>query len=167
VTINGQPYAAHPLGPRSPGEIALRRDHVYFAVQALGGTLLDAAIQDGDYIVFEAQDYASHEDLVAVLIDRHISVRRFLKKLHYILLEPETADMPLIAVTDDDRVIEELRQQYGTAISGVDFKAPADVRIIGKAVLVLKRVWPDAIPGANQAQPASEQIVKEDDSYGR
>lgn len=145
VFINGQPYAIQPLGPRSPSEIALRRDHVYFSIQALGGNILDPAIQDGDYIVFEAQDFASHEDLVAVLIDRQVSIRRFLKKLHHILLEPETADMPLIAVADDDHVIEELRQQYGAAIAGVDFKAPADIRIIGKAVLVLKRIWPDSI----------------------
>ena len=59
-----------------------------FVVQVKGDSMTEAGINDGDYVVIRQQSSASEGDIVAALLEDEVTLKKFYKKVDYILLKP-------------------------------------------------------------------------------
>jgi repressor LexA len=59
-----------------------------FAVQVRGDSMVDAHIQDGDYVIIKIQEQAESGDIVAALIDDEVTLKYFFCSQNQVRLEP-------------------------------------------------------------------------------
>jgi repressor LexA len=75
-----------------------------FAVQVKGDSMVDAHIQDGDYVIIRIQDQAQNGDIVAALIDDEVTLKYFYRRKRQIRLESANPKYsPLIFKKGDAR----------------------------------------------------------------
>ena len=75
---------------------SLRNDNFILKVQ--GESMINAGINDGDYIIVSKQSTALNGQIVVAMIDGEATVKRFYKEKNYIRLQPENDNMdPIIA----------------------------------------------------------------------
>lgn len=75
---------------------SLRNDNFILKVQ--GESMINAGINDGDYIIVSKQSIALNGQIVVAMIDGEATVKRFYKEKNYIRLQPENDNMdPIIA----------------------------------------------------------------------
>lgn len=90
-------------------------DSASFLLSVHGESMIEAGINDGDYIVVKEQSVANNGDIVVALIDDGATVKRFFKEKDHIRLQPENSSMdPIIT---------------------------ADCSIVGKVVALFRRVY--------------------------
>jgi repressor LexA len=65
-----------------------------FAVQVKGDSMVDAHIQDGDYVIIRIQDQAQNGDIVAALIDDEVTLKYFYRRKRQIRLESANPKYP-------------------------------------------------------------------------
>lgn len=70
-----------------------------FVLQVKGNSMIDASIQDGDYVVVEQQETAENgEIVVALLNDNFATLKRYYKEDDHVRLEPANSAMnPIIS----------------------------------------------------------------------
>ena len=75
---------------------ALKNDNFVLKVQ--GDSMINAGINDGDFIIVSKQDTARNGQIVVAMIDGEATVKTFYKEKNYIRLQPENDNMePIIA----------------------------------------------------------------------
>lgn len=75
---------------------SLRNDNFILKVQ--GESMINAGINDGDYIIVSKQSTVLNGQIVVAMIDGEATVKRFYKEKNYIRLQPENDNMdPIIA----------------------------------------------------------------------
>jgi len=85
-----------------------------FVLKVTGESMIEAGILDGDWLVVRQQETATNGDIVVALLGDEATVKRFFKENGRIRLQPENSSMePLY---------------------------PEEVRVVGKAVAVLRRL---------------------------
>lgn len=90
-------------------------DAASFMLSVHGESMIEAGINDGDYVVVKEQQTARNGEIVVALIDDGATVKRFYKEKDYIRLQPENSSMePIIT---------------------------RDCAIVGKVVAVMRRVY--------------------------
>lgn len=68
-----------------------------FMLSVRGDSMIEAGINDGDYVVVKEQPVANNGDIVVAIIDDGATVKRFYKEKDYIRLQPENSSMePII-----------------------------------------------------------------------
>ena len=77
---------------------SLRNDNFILKVQ--GESMINAGINDGDYIIVSKQSTALNGQIVVAMIDGEATVKRFYKEKDYIRLQPENDNMDPIIATD-------------------------------------------------------------------
>lgn len=75
-------------------------DAASFLLSVHGESMIEAGINDGDYIVVKEQPTASNGDIVVALVDDGATVKRFYKEADHIRLQPENSSMDPIIVPD-------------------------------------------------------------------
>ena len=60
-----------------------------FMLRVSGTSMIEAGINDGDYIIVKKQPTANNGDIVAALLDDHATVKRFFKESNRFRLQPE------------------------------------------------------------------------------
>jgi repressor LexA len=73
-----------------------------FAVEVRGDSMVDAHIQDGDYVIIKIQDQAQDGDIVAALIDDEVTLKYFYRPKNQIRLESANPKYPPIIFTEGD-----------------------------------------------------------------
>ncbi|MDD3304172.1 MAG: transcriptional repressor LexA [Clostridia bacterium] len=76
----------------------LRNDNYILKVQ--GESMINAGINNGDYIIVSKQDVARNGQIVVAMIDGNATVKTFYKENGYIRLQPENDTMEPIIVRD-------------------------------------------------------------------
>lgn len=71
-----------------------------FMLSVRGESMIEAGINDGDYVVVKEQPVANNGDIVVAIIDDGATVKRFYKEETYIRLQPENSSMEPIITTD-------------------------------------------------------------------
>ena len=90
-------------------------DAASFMLSVHGESMIEAGINDGDYVVVKEQQTARNGEIVVALIDDGATVKRFYKEKDHIRLQPENSSMePIIT---------------------------RDCAIVGKVVAVMRRVY--------------------------
>ena len=77
---------------------ALQNDNFILKVQ--GESMIEAGINDGDYILVSKQENARNGQIVVAMIDGEATVKTFYKEKDYIRLQPENSTMDPIIVKD-------------------------------------------------------------------
>ena len=68
-----------------------------FLLSVRGESMIEAGINDGDYVVVKEQPVANNGDIVVAIIDDGATVKRFYKEKDHIRLQPENSSMdPII-----------------------------------------------------------------------
>lgn len=75
-------------------------DAASFLLSVHGDSMIEAGINDGDYIVVKEQQTANNGDIVVALIEDGATVKRFFKESDHIRLQPENSSMDPILVTE-------------------------------------------------------------------
>ena len=88
-----------------------------FLLRAVGESMIEAGIEDGDYLLIRPQKEALTNEIVVAMIEDEATVKRFVRKDDTILLKPENPTMKSIKI-DDTKKFE----------------------IVGKVVDVIKRL---------------------------
>ena len=71
-----------------------------FLLSVRGESMIEAGINDGDYVVVKEQPVANNGDIVVAILDDGATVKRFYKERQYIRLQPENSSMEPIITTD-------------------------------------------------------------------
>ena len=79
---------------------AIVGDSASFMLSVRGDSMVEAGINDGDYVVVREQPVADNGDIVVAIIDDGATVKRFFKEQGHIRLQPENASMDPIIVSD-------------------------------------------------------------------
>ncbi|MCX8074670.1 MAG: transcriptional repressor LexA [Clostridia bacterium] len=75
---------------------ALKNDNFILKVQ--GESMIEAGINDGDYIIVSKQNTARNGEIVVAMIEGDATVKTFYKEKDYVRLQPENSTMkPIIA----------------------------------------------------------------------
>lgn len=75
-------------------------DSASFLLSVHGDSMIEAGINDGDYIVVKEQSTANNGDIVVALIEDGATVKRFYRERDHIRLQPENSSMEPILVTE-------------------------------------------------------------------
>lgn len=67
-----------------------------FAVQVKGDSMVDAHIQDGDYVIIKIQDQAQNGDIVAALIEDDVTLKYFYRTRKQIRLKSANPVYPML-----------------------------------------------------------------------
>ena len=71
-----------------------------FMLSVHGDSMIEAGINDGDYVVVKEQPVADNGDIVVAIIDDGATVKRFFRERDHIRLQPENSSMEPILVKD-------------------------------------------------------------------
>ncbi len=71
-----------------------------FMLSVRGESMIEAGINDGDYVVVKEQPVANNGDIVVAIVDDSAPVKRFYKEQGHIRLQPENSSMEPIITTD-------------------------------------------------------------------
>lgn len=75
-------------------------DSPSFLLSVRGESMIEAGINDGDYVVVKEQPVANNGDIVVAIIDDGATVKRFYKESDHIRLQPENSSMDPIITKD-------------------------------------------------------------------
>lgn len=75
-------------------------DSPSFMLSVRGDSMIEAGINDGDYVVVKEQPVANNGDIVVAIIDDGATVKRFYKEKDHIRLQPENSSMEPIITRD-------------------------------------------------------------------
>ncbi len=90
-------------------------DAASFLLTVHGESMIEAGINDGDYVVVKEQQTAHNGEMIVALLDDGATVKRFYKEKDHIRLQPENSSMEPILTSN--------------------------CAIVGKVVAVLRRVY--------------------------
>lgn len=69
-----------------------------FMLKVSGDSMIEAGINDGDFVIAEKQSYAKNNEIVIALLDDEATVKRFFKEDGHVRLQPEnSAYEPIIS----------------------------------------------------------------------
>ena len=71
-----------------------------FLLSVRGESMIEAGINDGDYVVVKELPVANNGDIVVAIIDDGATVKRFYKEKDHIRLQPENSSMDPIITTN-------------------------------------------------------------------
>ncbi len=75
-------------------------DSASFILSVHGDSMIEAGINDGDYVVVKQQQVARNGEIVVAIIDDGATVKRFYKESDHIRLQPENSTMDPIITRD-------------------------------------------------------------------
>ena len=90
-------------------------DSASFILAVHGESMIEAGINDGDYVVVKEQQVACNGEIIVALIDDGATVKRFFKEKDHIRLQPENSTMDPIITRDCaivGKVVAVLRKVY-------------------------------------------------------
>lgn len=73
-----------------------------FMLQVRGNSMIEAGINNGDFVVIRKQETAENGEIAAVMIDNEVTLKRFYKEKSTFRLHPENRDMEDIITESAD-----------------------------------------------------------------
>ena len=100
--------------------LVARWDDTFF-LRVEGDSMIDAHIQDGDFVLVKSQQTAENGDIVVAVINDEATVKRFFRRNNNVYFEPANATMKPIIINEDQahevmiagKVVTVLRQING------------------------------------------------------
>jgi repressor LexA len=73
----------------------------FFALRVRGDSMIEEHIQDGDLVILRAQDWARPGEIVAVLLEDEVTLKRYVPRRDVVELHPANPRLEPIVVTPD------------------------------------------------------------------
>ncbi|MEW6624723.1 MAG: transcriptional repressor LexA [Bacillota bacterium] len=70
----------------------------FFILNVSGDSMIEAGINDGDFVIIRKQNHAQNGDIIAALLDEEATIKRFYKEKEWIRLQPENSSMDPIII---------------------------------------------------------------------
>ncbi|GAB61839.1 MAG: repressor LexA [Candidatus Jettenia sp.] len=124
VPIGGRIRAGtpHPIIEDIEGYLSIDtsicRSNNTFLLKVVGDSMIDAHIQEGDFVLVKPQPVANNGDIVVAIVNGEATVKRFYKKGDTVQLKPEHPTMKPITLKEGQ----------------------ADVHIVGKVTTVIRQL---------------------------
>lgn len=84
----------------------IRQSKDLFMLKVKGDSMIDAGIDDGDYVVIRKDNNVSKKSIVAVEVDGHATLKRFEVQGSRLILIPENKNYePMVVSVDEARII--------------------------------------------------------------
>ncbi len=83
----------------------------FFILSVSGNSMIEAGINDGDFVVVRKQSYCKNGDIVAALLEEEATIKRFFKEANGIRLQPENSAMEPI-ITKDVKILGKVVALY-------------------------------------------------------
>jgi len=105
VSIRGRIAAGGPIKTQEidlgqiPVAKGLLRGRGGYALEVDGRSMIEAGIEDGDYVIIRQQAWADEGDIVVARMGGECTLKRFFYEDNHFRLEPENEDMEPIHVT--------------------------------------------------------------------
>ncbi|MEK6590565.1 MAG: transcriptional repressor LexA [Nitrospinota bacterium] len=77
-----------------------------FLLKVEGNSMIDAGIDDGDYVIVKPHKNPSNGEIIVVLLDDEATVKRFYKKGDVIILKPENPDLEPIKIKRGEKEVD-------------------------------------------------------------
>ena len=77
----------------------------HYALKVRGQSMIENHIDDGDIVIIRKQESAENGDRVVAMVEKEVTLKRYVKKKDHIRLEPANGTMDPIIV-EPDREIE-------------------------------------------------------------
>jgi repressor LexA len=81
-----------------------RKSKRLFSLRMPDDAMIDAGINDNDLLIANSLSKPVDGSLVAVMIDNHLTVRRYFNLGHHICLAPENVNYPAIEIINQDEL---------------------------------------------------------------
>jgi repressor LexA len=81
----------------------IRSNNNYFILKAIGDSMNEVGINDGDLVLIKQQQFANENDLIVALIDDEATIKEFHRKQDMVILKPRSKNknhQPIILTTD-------------------------------------------------------------------
>ncbi|KUO52229.1 MAG: hypothetical protein APF76_04095 [Desulfitibacter sp. BRH_c19] len=72
----------------------------FFILTVSGESMIEAGINDGDYVIIKKQNHCQNGEIVAAMIEDEATIKRFYKEKDWIRLQPENSSMDPIITSD-------------------------------------------------------------------
>ena len=72
----------------------------FFILTVSGESMIEAGINDGDYVIIRKQNHCQNGDIVAAMLEDEATIKRFYKEKDWIRLQPENSSMDPIITSD-------------------------------------------------------------------
>lgn len=82
-------------------DLMVRHPSATFFVRVSGDSMLDAGILEGDYLVIDRSLKVAQNDIVIAVVERELTVKRFIRNGSTIELRPENTAYPTIKIQSD------------------------------------------------------------------
>ena len=119
VPIVGEVAAGNPIlaaenidGTMELDPTLVRDSHAYF-LRVRGESMIEAHICDGDLVLIQPQQEAANGEIVVVMIDDEVTLKRFYRRDGYIELRPENSAMASIIVSPEMGEVRVLGRPVG------------------------------------------------------
>jgi repressor LexA len=89
------------------------RDSRSYFLRVRGESMIEAQICDGDLVLIQPQQEASNGEIVVVMIDDEVTLKRFYRRDGYLELRPENSSMASIIVTPEMGEVRVLGRPVG------------------------------------------------------
>ncbi|MCA9004354.1 MAG: transcriptional repressor LexA [Planctomycetaceae bacterium] len=106
VTFSGSLQAGTPIIPPAADDTQVDFSGLFesgdnFCLKVKGNSMIEAQIQDGDYVVIKKQDTCQQGEIVVALVDnQEATLKRFYQEADRVRLEPANSTMSPIYSTD-------------------------------------------------------------------
>ncbi len=90
----------------------IRHDGV-FLLHVSGDSMIDAHIQDGDYVFIKPQPQAERNDIVVAIIENEATIKRYIPHKDYIELKPENQNLESIKILRNHDLIRIIGKVVG------------------------------------------------------
>ena len=168
VTIDGWWYSIHDAPGFAGTAHSLRNDASYFALAVAERGVPDLGVKPGDCVLFETRDFGTDGSLVAILDTGLLSLGRLIRRPGHFFYDPDSLQAPPLAIVDDGQDIEAISVQYHSTEPPVSVKLARDVRIVGQAVILLRRAQgpENGAEESQRAQPGALAAAEATDAEG-
>jgi hypothetical protein len=156
VLLEGRRWVGRALGRADSTPFEMLPDRVHYDIQVHGPGFEAAGLHDGDHLLFASLPEPGDGDIVAVLVDGQVELRRFWQKADHVLLEPERESQPLIAVPSGGAAPGSLRAQYGGSVPAIEIRQASSVKILGRAAIAFQPEAEASRESANRVAPKTE-----------
>jgi len=99
ITLSGQLQMGAPVIPPPPGESQIDFSALFdagdnYCLKVKGTSMIEAQIQEGDYVIVKKQDTCQQGDIVVALVDhQEATLKRFYQEADRVRLEPANSSM--------------------------------------------------------------------------
>lgn len=82
----------------------VRNEAATFFLRAHGESMINAGIHDGDLLVVDRSESATHNRIVIAALDGELTVKRLVRSQNRVVLMPENSEYPEIDITEHEYV---------------------------------------------------------------